>query len=444
LRRREQQRSLSARQNSAALILNFYLSSALGYIGWLAAAHLFKPEFLGLASGVISAAMLCSTISLLGLGSAVITWLPRERSDPSDLLNSFFTLVIVGALLVSGIFLSLALLVLSRVRIVADNELYAVTFVVLVIALTLLAFMESQALVLGRADLIVTRNVIANLLKIGGFGALAVASLNASSMPIVAVWAGATSAAIVIAFAQTNRILPNYRYRPNITSRFFRLAIGSGLSNHILTLTLFAPQQLFPIIVTEAISPAAAAYWYGVWMLALLTRIIPNSFAQSTFAELTSRGRRAASTFHAGLRQALGVGAAAAVVAALAAPWLLGLLGPRYAATGTTPLRIILVSVLFQTFIEFYVVRCRAERRMIEPIAALALGGLAGAAVAAILAPHYGLRGVAIAWLGAEVVTGAWAATQLSSRRLFLGRAGDDRMVPATSSSQGGEQQGSI
>jgi O-antigen/teichoic acid export membrane protein len=412
----ERRRRLSPRANSLALILNFYSSTALGYVGWLVAARLFTPASVGLASGAISAAVLCATVGLLGLGSAVITFLPREEESSEDLLNGFLTLVLTTAAVVAAAFLLIAYLGLSKLRVIATNPVYAGSFLLLVTSLCILGFLESVAIVLRRADYVVVRNVAASLLKIVCFFPVAVLVARTSSTPIVAVWAGATAAACFIAYGQTQRSITGYRYRPRITARPLELAIRSGLSNHILTLALYAPQLLFPLIVTERISPTAAAHWYGLWMLALLTRIIPNSFAQSVFAELTTHGARAAGAFRSGLKLAIIVGALGAAIAALTAPWLLELLGHGYSMEGTTPLRIILPSVIFQAFTEFYVVSCRAERRLVPPLVALAVTGLLSVVAAVLVAPSFGLPGVAAAWLGMEVVMGTWALTKLSSK----------------------------
>jgi O-antigen/teichoic acid export membrane protein len=92
---------------------------------------------------------------------------------------------------------------------------------------------------------------------------------------------------------------------------------------------------------------------------------------------------------------------------------MLSLLGHRYAAAGAAPLRILVLAILPLTFIQAYYGACRATHRLPEALCTGAVSGALSIAVAAVAGPAYGLKGMAAAWLGAQLVTGAWAGWRL-------------------------------
>src|SRR5215216_7951008 len=86
-------------RNSLALILGRFSSSGLGFLTWLITARLFDTAEVGIASGIISAMMLCVQLALLGLNSAFVTFYPKYRQHPSILLNTALNIVSIAAFL---------------------------------------------------------------------------------------------------------------------------------------------------------------------------------------------------------------------------------------------------------------------------------------------------------------------------------------------------------
>src|SRR5215216_4771585 len=93
--------------NSLALILGRVSSSGLGFLTWLITARLYTTAEVGIASGIISAMMLCVQLALLGLNSAFVALYPKHRSQPSNLLNTTLNIVSLAALLAALLFLLL-------------------------------------------------------------------------------------------------------------------------------------------------------------------------------------------------------------------------------------------------------------------------------------------------------------------------------------------------
>ena len=77
-----------------------------GFIFWILAARLYKPEDVGLASTALSAALFLANVSGLGLGFGLIRFLsgPGEKSRAP--INSAFVLSVLASLVLATIFLA--------------------------------------------------------------------------------------------------------------------------------------------------------------------------------------------------------------------------------------------------------------------------------------------------------------------------------------------------
>jgi O-antigen/teichoic acid export membrane protein len=406
---RAREQTLSVHKNAVALFVTIVVSAAFGYLTWLAAAHLASPDTVGLAAAVVSAAVLCGNVSILGLGITTITFLPRQLRDPSALLDGFFTIVVLGACLCGLNFVLFSALFLEDLHILAANPAVGASFVMLATATSATILLDGTAIALRRADFALTRSLVAGIGKLVVLGCAALAT-TVSAGTLVATWALATVAGCLLGYRQVRSRFPRYRYRPRISRDWGRIAVRNGLSNHVLNLSRLAPTLAIPLIVTERLSPSENAYWYAAWMIAFLIRFIPGATAEATFAEITNRSATLGRGLWKSLSSSVAVSMMAMIGLIVAAPVILGMMGDEYAAGGTAPLRILALSIVPQIFIEFYILTRRVSGRLFEPNVVFAVTAILALAAASYGAASYGLVGVATGWLLAESAAGCWAA----------------------------------
>ncbi len=165
--------------------------------------------------------------------------------------------------------------------------------------------------------------------------------------------------------------------------------------------------------MTQAISAGDSAIWYGAWMMASVVFFIPIQVGVSLFAELSHRGAAIERLAIQSLRLSLGVGIACALVAAALVGLPLSMLGHGYAAGGEMPFRIVVIAVVPMTVIEVYCAVCRAMDRLGEAIVTGSISAVISLAATVLVAPGYGLVGIATAWLAVQAVTGLWAGSRL-------------------------------
>jgi O-antigen/teichoic acid export membrane protein len=402
----------SLQRNWRALLLNFYLATGVGYLGWLVMARMFDAADVGIALSAVSAVFLGSRLALLGLDASVVTFLPSHPS-PTRLLNGFVNVVALGGLAASAVFLVLAWTVFQEVSVLASSPVYVSAILALGVFTAISFLLDATSLALRRSDDIVRRTAYAGAARVIFFVTLWWAALRTPGLAIVLAWVWSMALTCLVAYRQVRRRLPTYRYRLELGRRELPPLLRNGLANHALTLSVLGPQLLLPLIIVEVVSPAAGAYWYAVWMIALLARWIPGSSALALFSEAANQGEDALRAVSRSVRSSLLIVIPLSAVIALAAPLGLQTLGAGYAQNGTTPLRILAAGMIMLVFTEFYITVCRTRRRLAEPTVVYVAGGLlilvgsipAGAAL--------GLNGVALVWVAGETALGLWAAWRL-------------------------------
>jgi O-antigen/teichoic acid export membrane protein len=326
--------------------------------------------------------------------------------------------VIASASLAAGVFLLLALGAFGELRLVASEPAFAVSFIAMSIVGTAGILFDQISTALRRGDQAFARAVLFGIVTITLLAGIAAATDAASPFAIFVTWVGGALGACLLGTLQLRRSLSRYRFGPRLEPRLTRSLLGVGLPNHALTLTERAPGLILPIVVTELVSPEANAAWYAAWMMAWVLYIIPIQVGMTLFAEAAHRPAELGKLVRHGIRTSLLLGLPAAAALALTAHFALSILGPTYADAGTMPLRLLVIAVAPLTFIQAYFVVCRATRRLREATLTGLVNGLVSVGGAAAAAVAFGLTGMAVAWLGAQLLTSAWAA-----RLTWLGSA---------------------
>lgn len=401
------------RLNSLALIVGKMATMGLGFLVWLVAARLFAAGDVGLASGAVSAMMLCVQLALFGAGAAVIVLLPVLPHRRSDLLDTAIVFVIAAALAAGGIFLLLAGTFFHELRIVATRPAYAAAFLAMCVFGTLGVLLDQTATVLRRGDQMLLRNALFGVATLAVLvGLPEIAGLD-SPLAILGAWVGGGLVATALGYSQLCRAVTDYRFRGRIRLDLSRQLTSVGMPNWLLTLVERAPGALMPIAVTELLSPETNAAWYAAWMMAWVVYVVPIQIGLSQFAEASYRPAELPHIVWQGVRLSLGVGAVAAVAAAVLGPVMLALLGSSYAETGTTPLRLLVLVAFPFTFIQAYYAACRARNRLPEAIMVGLLSGAGGVGVAVLAGVVSGVDAMALAWLCTQLLTGVWTLRRL-------------------------------
>lgn len=399
--------------NSLSLIMGRVSSSGLGFITILMTARLYASAEVGVASGVVSAMMLCVQIALVGIGTAVISVYPKYQKKQARVINTGLNIIFPVSLLTALAFLLLSSVIFRELGIVSRSLLYTLLFFCITLFGTVNVYLDHISIVLRRGDQVLMRNVLFGIVTIAGVLLMPFITRQMNSFTIICAWVLAGFTACVVGMFQLYRSLDGYSYRLEMDRTIGAELIRIGLPNYLLSLTERAPNWIMPIIVIELLSATETAIWYNVWMMAWVVFIIPISVGQNLFADVAHNPDDLRSALGRSNRTSMTLGTLAAIGVISLAWLILSLLGPAYAESGTLPLRILVLGVYPVIFIQSYYGVCRGRLMLNEAILTGLISGVVSITAAVTIGLRFGLTGMATTWLLTQFMAGGWALFRL-------------------------------
>jgi O-antigen/teichoic acid export membrane protein/glycosyltransferase involved in cell wall biosynthesis len=365
----------------------------MGFAFWIIAARTLSATEVGQAAALVSAMLLVSVFTNLGLGQVYITRLP-DRRDPEDwsLTVSTGLLLAGGASLAGG---ALAAVLLATVD-SAFAGVPALVFVLLPAGVAATAwFLLLDHVYIAERDArpAFVRNTAAGLVRLLLVALIAIAPFDGVSW-IVLTW---VAAFLFFDLLSVVRGLPSLRpgTRPRIQGwrqewgAIRRLIVG----HQAINLGAQSSAYVLPLIVAVRLGPADNAYFYASFMLATSVTFIAPAIGDSLFAEgahdpdnLRRDTRRAA-------RQIAILAAGPALVLLLAGPEILELFGKGYSEAGGTLLRILVGTAVFSAGYILALAVLRARRQLRDGAVATFAQLIITLTAAWVLLPPLGLEG---------------------------------------------------
>jgi O-antigen/teichoic acid export membrane protein len=394
------------------------VNSAFGYLFWLAAARLFPPSAVGLASAIISVSMVISLCSRLGIATVLIQSLPGDK-DPAAWWLSLWTLTLTGT--ATTVVLSCAaLLILPLVApefTPLSHPIYWLVFGVATLAGTVGSLLDS-AFVAER----VAGNMLARNTVVSGGKALLVLVLAATGSAGVLALLGAWSLAAVVGVSVGSALVIRRvgtwhgpRLRDSV--RHGRYLVRRIVGNQLVGLGGSVPPLLLPLLVTERLSARDNAYFYTTWMMCGILLVVSPAIARSLLAEGVHSPAELRRTTKSALKILALILVPGMVVFLLVGTTFLAIFGPQYAQHSVLLLRLIVFSAIPDAITNVYVSVLVVERR-ISRAAYLNVGMGTGTVVLSwALLPTLGIAAVGWAWLAMQVAGCGAVGLDLARRR---------------------------
>jgi O-antigen/teichoic acid export membrane protein len=389
--------------NVASLAGSAAITLPLGFVFWWLAAQHYPPEAIGIASAAVSAMMLLSTISVLGLGTLLIGELPRRPGKGSPLLATALVSVSAAGLLAGCAFAAVAPLYSRHLGPLSASVL-AVALFAAGVALTTAAGVLDQALIgVLRGGLQFWRNAALGVVKLLALATFIALPAWGTGMSIYGAWVLGTFVSIALIGA----VFMREGHRPqnwSLNWGLVRELRSTASSHHAMNIALAGPQYVLPVIATTLISPRQGAYFYAAWMIAGLVSVIPGAFATVLYAVSAA----APEVLRARIRETLTYSVLAALAGTCAVfalgGWVLGLFGDEYASEAAWTLRIVALAG-FPLIVRYhYVAVSRIFGDLRRPLVVVTLTSLLEVAGAAVGAAAGGLTGLSLCWLAVVCV----------------------------------------
>lgn len=389
--------------NVYALTLNTAASLLLGGVYWVVAARLYTPEDLGTGAAVISTMLLLSSVSQLSLNGALARFLPTAGPAGGRLVAAAY-----GASCVAAILLSTVLMIVVR----PGGPLVALVFALSVAAWSVFTLQDSVLTALRGAVWVPVENAafgLAKILLLVPFALLVPTQgiFLSWSLPVVAV-------IIPVTVLVYRRLLPRLHLHHQPEALPARGALVRFVTlNYVAFLFLQAGTNALPVLVAGVLGAEANAVFYVGWLVGSSIGLIAEHFGMSLTVESASRpGHLATYTRHV-LRKGLLLFAPGAAVLCAFAPVLLLPFGDQYARDSATPLRLFAIAVVPRFVVAVYLAACRVRRQVGRIVLAEAAVSAVVVSLAVLTMPSWGVTGVGVAYLAAQLVVAAAVAPAL-------------------------------
>ncbi len=385
--------------NAASLVGSTLTTSALGFGYWWLAARLFSAESVGLASAIISAMMLLGTLGILGLNTLLVGELSRQPGSELSLISAALVLVggVAGCL---GILFALtAHFLTSDFQLLGASVVNVVLFAAGV-SLTAITLVLDQALMgLLRGQQQFWRNTVFAAIKLIALLLCGLYLQHTTGLTIYTTWTTGNilSLAVLAWFALRKNRETRNSYRPQ-WQLLHKLGF-TAIKHHALNLTLLAPAQILPIIVTIMLTATANAWFYVSLSITNLIGMLPIALTTVLYAESSARPDRLTYKMRVTLPLSFLLCGLAISLLWLLGEQLLSLFGTSYAEGALLSLRILSFEALPVTIRLHYVTIFRIQGqigRATLPFIAIGIFQLVGAVIGAHLA---GLAGLSFGWL---------------------------------------------
>lgn len=385
--------------NSALLFATSALMAAGGALFWMVAARLQSAEVVGLAGSLVAAADAIALFAQLGLNIALVRTMPSSDRKAADVLTATAVVATTGTVFA----LAFALLLP-----VTSPSLHSVVDSPWVVGLFCL-------LVAGTAVNVLTDNVFLAIDRVRSYLWLNGILLGAAkcALPFLLVGAGALGlygsvggAALLCGVASLWVVLRHLpRPRGLAPSRELRQARGFAGASHVTYVLTVLPQMVLPLVVINALGPAAGAFFFVSIQVVTLQNAVLLAVGSSMYAESERHPhRRTGVVARGGMTMAV-VGVLSALAVVVAAPLVLAVFGPEYADQGTATLRVMALGVLGLGFNYWVAMRLRIAGNATAMVVAQLVCTTLVLGSCIVLAPH-GTVWAAAAWGGAQLVGG--------------------------------------
>ncbi|WP_237165449.1 family 16 glycosylhydrolase [Mycolicibacterium obuense] len=313
------------RLNTVALILSTASTGVLGLAFWAVAARLFPPDQVGVASALITSAVLLSTMSTLGIDVLYERFLPVAGWRAPRLLRRGF--VLVAAM---GVLTGAALVAFGPRDPLFQTPSAMVGFPLMVLVLAMFALLDKASAGLGVARWAAVKNLVHAVAKLAAVAALAIWDHAATIVLSWTLTAGVAALCTYVVLDRRSRTQPRWHREPDLPPRR-QMWSYFGSSFGIASLWSIGP-LVVPLIVVTQVGEAANAYFAVAWAMISALYLMLHLVVSPYVAEVAAHPEQIGALSWRMVRTLAAVAIAASAGLVLVGPLMLSIAGPEYRA----------------------------------------------------------------------------------------------------------------
>ncbi|MBG0815623.1 lipopolysaccharide biosynthesis protein [Planomonospora sp. ID82291] len=399
-------------RNAYSLIVNAGAAGALGLAYWTVAARFYSDADYGRGFALIAAMRLLAALTAFGFVGALTRFLPEGGRATGRLVGSTYLVGGGAAAAATGLFLTTLPFWGANFGGLAGLA-PAAWFLLAVVLWCVFTLQDVVLTALGKAPWVPLIGVAVGVAKLG---LLIVLAPSFPGSGIFLAWTIPVAFTVVpISIAIFTRLAPRAAARSGHRPPPPLRRIGGFLAGDFPgTLLILASVYLVPALVSGGVNARMAGYYGAAVTLVGVFDMLALNMAISLTIEGAGDPAALAGKCRLALRRTMMLLVPAVAVTTLAAPLILGLgWGESYAEHGSDVLRLLALASIPHALIEIYlgVLRARSRVRALLVLQALLCVLVVGLSFLFFLA--YGITGVGLGTLTAQVVVAAVIAPGL-------------------------------
>ena len=387
------------------------LPSLIGFGFWIVAARVFPTVEVGRAAALISAMLLVSIATNLGIGQVFISRLASRAAGSQWSLTVTTGLTITAIVSLVGGAAAAALLPVLVPEVTEGVDALILVLLPLGVAGAACSVSLDHACIAERdARPALVRNTAAAAFRLIVIGAAAVFASVEGPTWILATW---VASYLLFDTLALTRVLPSLGrgFKPTLVGWRQELRAMRGLiaGHQSINLGVQAVVYVLPLIVAARLGPSENAVFYTTFLLANAVIFVAPAISDSLFAEGAHHPAQLGHDLQRAARLTLVLAGPTALALVVAGPWLLGLFGTQYADDGYGLLLVLVGSAVFAAGLSLAVAVLRVRRMLREGALATATALALAVASSWLLLPSTGLIGAGIGFAIGQL-GGLWLA----------------------------------
>ncbi len=272
-------------KNSIQLIVTNFSSLILGFFFWMAATRLYNPSDIGIISAILSSMFLISSLSTIGLPTALTFYLPTRPKDANKIINSCLIISMIISIVFSLVFLLMLNILAPELKTALGDTRLSFIFIITTMVTTISMLMSGMFIAGKRSSFQMIKENIFSIVKI--FLLILFSSLGAIGIFIS--W----SLGLIIATVIGSYLLFKlWRYVPTLSfDPIVKDMTNFSIGTYIAGLLGGLPRLVFPIIIVRMISADATGYFFIAMMVASVLSGVPESLVGPFLAESSDKNK---------------------------------------------------------------------------------------------------------------------------------------------------------
>jgi len=407
-------------RNALFLMMAYGVGSLFGFLFWLIAARFYPTTEVGLATALVSAVAILSSISKIGFDLGLIRYLPQYQ-DKTNTINTCFTITALISVITALIFIMGLAFWSRKLLFIQENALYFFIFVVFTV-LTTLNQLQGSVFIAFRATHF---NFIQNI--INGIEPILVGLLIfAGTLGIFLSANLGLLLATALGFLFLLKLIPGYRPVPKIGKGIGIEMVRFSFINYVVGILVVLPQYLLPLIIITILPTEDSAYYYIAFSIAAITGMVASVTSSSLLAECSHTPENLRNQVIKSLKFILPFTLSIVVVLLTLGNLILSLYGEQYAENSLWLLRLLAIGFIPNIVSTIYTTVLRVQKRERPLVCLWGFYAVFSIFTSYVMMKWWGIIGLGIAWILLQTIIGLIAGIMLlkmlgSSLKVSLG-----------------------